>query len=100
LIVRRNGKTAIVGNCIGRIHRDGQDEPVTAYYLLSEHGSDPVMSDLLGIKRQQIEGVRDPNQDLVTKLQVEADYIKRMAEKFLTDHGIELPKEETIEPLI
>jgi len=86
--------------CVGRIHRDGQDEPCTIYYLLSEHGSDPIMGDILGIKRQQIEGVRDPNQDLVTKLQVEADYIKRMAERFLTDHGIELPKEETIEPLL
>jgi SNF2 family DNA or RNA helicase len=79
--------------CVGRVHRDGQDEPVTVYYLLSEHGSDPVMSDILGIKKQQIEGVRDPNQDLVTKLQVEEDYIKQMAQKFLTDHGIELPPE-------
>jgi SNF2 family DNA or RNA helicase len=81
--------------CIGRIHRDGQDEPVTIYYLLSKHGSDPIMSDILGIKKQQIEGVRDPNQDLVTKLQVEEDYIKKMAQKFLSDHGVELPKETT-----
>lgn len=80
--------------CIGRIHRDGQDDPCTAYYLLSDHGSDPMISDVLGIKKQQIEGVRDPNQDLVTKLQVEADYIKKMATKFLTDHGIEIPKHD------
>ena len=80
--------------CIGRVHRDGQDDPVTIYYLLSEHGSDPIMSDILGIKKQQIEGVRDPNQDLVTKLQIEEDYIKKMATKFLTDHGIEIPKDE------
>jgi SNF2 family DNA or RNA helicase len=76
----------------GRLHRDGQDESVTAYYLLSEEGTDPVMGDILGVKKQQLEGIRDPNQDLVTKLQVETDYIKRLAEKYLTDHGIPIPK--------
>jgi len=79
---------------IGRIHRDGQDDPVTAYYLLSEHGSDPVMSDILGIKRGQLEGIINPEQDLVEELQVDDEYIKKMAQRFLTDHGIELPKEE------
>ena len=80
--------------CVGRVHRDGQDDPCTVYYLISEHGSDPIMSDLLGIKKQQIDGIRDPSQDLVTKLQVEEEYIKKMAEKFLSDHGIALPAEE------
>lgn len=79
----------------GRLHRDGQDEPVTSYYLLSDHGSDPIMSDILGVKKQQIEGLRDPNQDLVTKLQIEEDYIKKLAAKFLQDHGIALPEENS-----
>ena len=81
--------------CIGRIHRDGQDEPVTAYYLLSEHGSDPIMSDVLGIKRQQIEGIRDPNQDLVTKLQIEEDYISQLAKRFLEDNGVDTTQYES-----
>jgi superfamily II DNA or RNA helicase len=85
---------AVMEQTLGRIHRDGQDEPVIAYYLLSKHGSDPIMADILGIKKQQLEGVRDPNQDLVTKLQIEEDYIKRMAERFLADHGIEVPKDD------
>lgn len=80
--------------CIGRIHRDGQDEPVTAYYLLSNTGADPVMSDVLGLKKAQIEGVRDPNQDLVTKLQVNEDYIKKLAESYLTEHGVAVPQEK------
>ena len=80
--------------CHGRVHRDGQDDPVTAYYLLSEHGSDPIMSDILGIKKQQIDGVRDPNQDLVTKLQVEEDYISRLAKRFLEDNGIDTAQYE------
>lgn len=74
--------------CIGRVHRDGQGQPVTVYYLISNSGADPVMCDVLGLKRQQIEGVRDPNADLVTKLQVNEDYIKRLAEKYLADKGV------------
>jgi SNF2 family DNA or RNA helicase len=89
--------------CIGRIHRDGQDDPVLVYYLLADDGSDPVMSEVLGVKKQQIEGVRDPNQDLVTKLQTDGDHIKRLAEKFLTDHGVALPKRvlpQTVEEVV
>lgn len=45
------------------------------------------------INKQQIEGIRDPNQDLVIELQIED-----MVTKFLiTDHGIEIPKEEPTE---
>lgn len=80
--------------CEGRLHRDGQDEPVTSYYLLADEGSDPVMSDVLGVKRQQIEGIRDPNAELVTQLQIDPDHIKKLAEKYLTDHGIPIPKPE------
>lgn len=80
--------------CEGRLHRDGQDEPVTSYYLLADQGSDPVVSDVLGVKKQQIEGIRDPNQELVTKLEIDPEHIKRMAEKYLTDHGVPLPQPE------
>lgn len=77
--------------CEGRLHRDGQDESVTSYYLLADEGSDPVISDMLGVKRQQIEGIRDPNQALVTQLQIDPDHIKKLAEKYLNDHGIPIP---------
>jgi len=43
--------------CIARIHRDGQDEPVTVYFPLSESGSDPVIAEMLGLKRSQLEGL-------------------------------------------
>jgi len=88
--------------CEGRLHRDGQDEPVTSYYLLADEGSDPVVSDVLGVKKQQIEGIRDPNQELVTKLQVDPDHIKKLAERYLVDHGIPLPEKakETVEEAV
>ena len=84
--------------CIGRIHRDGQDEPVVVYYLIAEQGSDPVIVDVLGLKKQQVEGIRDPNQDLVTKLQIDPDHIKLLAKKFLTDHGVPIPESEPEKP--
>lgn len=69
--------------CIGRIARDGQTEPVMAYFLIAESGSDPVVADVLGVKAIQIEGVRDPNLKLVTKLQTDPGHVKRLAEAYL-----------------
>jgi len=46
---------------IGRAYRDGQVEPVTAYYLVADEGSDPVIADVLGIKDAQATGIVDPD---------------------------------------
>jgi hypothetical protein len=68
----------------GRVHRDGQPDSVAAYYLISNYGADPVMVDVLGIKKAQLEGVRDPEASLVEKLDVTpGDHIKRLAEHYL-----------------
>lgn len=69
--------------CEARIHRDGQAEPVFAYYALSDVGSDPIVADTLGIKRNQLEGIRDPSASLVGKLQNDPNRIKRLAEAYL-----------------
>src|SRR5688500_3601841 len=65
LVVRRNGKAAVVGNCAGRLHRDGQNDPVVAYFLVSDIGSDPVMADVLALKRSQSEPMIDPDRPLL-----------------------------------
>lgn len=83
--------------CIGRYHRDEQDDPSAAYYLLSDDGSDPVIADLLGLKRGQIEGVVDPEADLVEQLAVEPGSIKRLAKVYLERLGVTLPQAEQIE---
>ncbi len=68
----------------GRVFRDGQADPVAVYYLVSDEGSDPVVSDVLGLKRDQIRGVRDPDAELVEKLDSNArEGIRRLAEKYL-----------------
>ena len=96
LVTRRHGKVAVVGNCEGRVHRDGQEEPVVAYYLLSDEGSDPIVSEVLGLKRAQIEPVRNPDAELVEKLQTGDDHIKRLAEAYLDRHK---RKPVAVEPL-
>lgn len=44
---------------IGRLARDGQEEVVTAVYLVADGGCDPSMAELLGLKRDQNSGVVD-----------------------------------------
>ena len=82
----------VLEQCIGRVARDGQPDPVVAYFLLADVGSDPIVSDVLGLKRQQIEGVRDPDADIVEKLEVDEGRIKRLAEGLLRQRGLPVPK--------
>lgn len=67
----------------GRVHRDGQTDPVMAYFLVSDSGSDPVVADVLGIKRDQMEGIRDPQASLMERLETDENRVRRLAESFL-----------------
>ena len=69
--------------CIGRVHRDGQPEPVVAYFPLAERGSDPVVADVLGVKRAQAGGLLDPHADLIESLSSVPDRLARLAEDYL-----------------
>lgn len=68
--------------CIGRLHRDGQDESVVAYFLVSETGADPVMAEVLNLKRMQSEPIRDPDAQLFTAAE-RTDRIRQLAEKVI-----------------
>ena len=68
---------------IGRLHRDGVDGHVTAYYLIAEDGSDPIVADVLGVKREQVEGIRNPDMPLIERLDRGPNNIRRLAESFL-----------------
>ncbi len=72
-----------VEQCIGRVHRDGQENPVFAYYPISNEGCDPIMIDVLGVKRQQLDGVRDPKGTAVIKNTVDPDHVKKLAQAYL-----------------
>lgn len=74
--------------CIGRVCRDGQKDSVAAYFMLSDGGSDPIIARTLGLKQQQIEGIRDLRTDDVKpadldRLMRDGDSIKKLAEEFL-----------------
>lgn len=70
--------------CIGRVHRDGQKGNVAVYYMVADEGSDPVVIDVLGVKREQVESLRNPNQDHLEKLEVDAERIRVLAEQYLS----------------
>jgi hypothetical protein len=79
---------------VGRLERDDQIQRAVGYYLVSDQGSDPDMMAVLGIKKDQLEGVIDPNADLA-QLQTDPDRVRKMAENYLKRLGepFELPEE-------
>ncbi len=73
--------------CIGRLWRDGQHKAVVAYYLVSDDGADPIMAEVNGLKRQQLDGVRRKDGDVITHVQGDGAHIRRLAEQYLLRHG-------------
>lgn len=72
---------------LGRLHRDGQTEPVLGYYLLSNTGADPIMADTLQLKRHQSQPVIDPTgDDPIAATRTPDDHIRRLAQSLLDTH--------------
>lgn len=67
----------------GRMARDGQEDPCSFYYLVSDEGSDPVVMDVLQIKTGQADGIVDPDLDRTMDVQVDPERVKRLAEAVL-----------------
>jgi superfamily II DNA or RNA helicase len=74
---------AVHEQAAGRVFRDGQKNPVTAFFLLSDEGSDPTIAEALGLKYEQSEGIRDPEAELVEKLQIDEERIRKLAKQYL-----------------
>lgn len=51
---------AVHEQLIGRLNRKGQENQVTAHFLVSESGSDPLIIELLGLKASQSRKIVDP----------------------------------------
>lgn len=73
---------AILEQCVGRVHRDGQSGPVMAYMLVTDSGSDPFMMEVLGIKQDQVDGIRGATTFLDKKPDSMA-LMKSLARQFL-----------------
>jgi superfamily II DNA or RNA helicase len=82
--------------CVGRIYRDGQMDPVVAYFLVAESGSDPIVADVLGLKKSQIDGVLEPTGALVEHLEQGDGNVKRLAAAFLLQRGLSLPAQTAV----
>jgi SNF2 family DNA or RNA helicase len=69
-----------------RVYRDGQENPVVTYFLTADTGSDPAMVEVLGLKRNQLEGVMKHVDDIddLEKLEVDPDHIKKLALSYLS----------------
>lgn len=78
----------VIEQCIGRLHRDGQNGDVNAYFLIADQGADPVMCRILGLKRDQVDGIRDPDADLVERLESSEDRMRVLAEDYLSRNGM------------
>jgi superfamily II DNA or RNA helicase len=78
----------------GRVHRDGMgSEPVLAYWMLTDAGSDPVVAEVLGLKREQAEGIVNPGRPRVEPLDVAGgeQNMRRLAEAYLRQRGLPVP---------
>lgn len=73
---------AVMNQVIGRVDRDGQEDQVTAMYLVSESGSDPVLVDILALKASQQHGINDPMLAVPQQYSDESR-IKLLAAKFI-----------------
>ncbi len=78
----------VMDQCLARVYRDGQGNPVVAYYLTANTGSDPIVSEVLGLKLQQLDGALKPEEgDLLERLQVDPGHIKKLALSYLAKHA-------------
>lgn len=84
---------AVHRQCEGRLFRDGQTDPVVAYYLTAETGSDPIVMDVLGVKRQQIDGIMNPGDEDGDEVQAQVDpeHIAKLARSFLEQRRMTVP---------
>jgi superfamily II DNA or RNA helicase len=75
--------------CVGRLARDGQEEPVLAYFLVTEDGSDPVIAEVLNLKRMQSEPMLNPAGRLFEQLPSNHDRVRMLAAEVLRRHDPE-----------
>lgn len=67
----------------GRVDRDGgHEDGVTAFFCVSDFGSDPVMVDILGLKSSQSHGIVDPMIGIKQQVSDES-HLMKLAQMFL-----------------
>lgn len=69
--------------CVGRLARDGQQATVVAYFLVAGEGSDPIVEEVLGLKRRQAQPLLDPDTPLLEPITPGVDRVRLLAQAVL-----------------
>ena len=72
--------------CIGRLDREGQADPVTAIFLVAEEGSDPPMMEVLGLKASEAAHIVDPSLG-VQAAESDASHLRTLVQRYLRRTG-------------
>ncbi|MDM8356620.1 SNF2-related protein [Pandoraea communis] len=67
---------------IWRLDREGQQHPVTAFFLVTDEGSDPPMMDVLGIKASEARQIIDPHVG-VQRTDNDTSNLRKLVERYL-----------------
>lgn len=67
---------------IWRLDREGQEDPVTAFFLVVDEGSDPPIMDVLGIKASEATQIVDPYLG-VQRAEEDLSNMQRLVERYL-----------------
>lgn len=78
---------SVLAQCVGRVDRPGQKNEVTAIYLWTNSGSDPLILNMLGLKASQARGIVDPLKG-VGEVYTDESRIKLLAERYLEKRGM------------
>jgi superfamily II DNA or RNA helicase len=77
---------------IGRLRRDGQEEPVVAYFLHAEIGSDPTIMEVLDVKTMQADPMVRPDEDFEPQPKIDpTGRIRALAADVLRRAGESVP---------
>jgi SNF2 family DNA or RNA helicase len=77
------------GQNIGRSYRDGQLDPVFAYFPVAEQGSDPAIEDVLGLKEAQATGIISPEDAGIPQfVGGSPEHVRRLAEEVIRRRGL------------
>jgi SNF2 family DNA or RNA helicase len=68
--------------CIWRLDREGQEQPVTAFFLVTADGSDPPMMDVLGIKASEAQHIVDPHLGIEVR-ENDTSHLHKLVERYL-----------------
>lgn len=78
---------SVIEQNMARVWRDGIERGCIAYFPLSEDGADPIMSNVLGLKRQQLDGVRGGRDPLEQDYDSAGARARLLAERYLAMAG-------------